>query len=68
VLLPSLPAQLRQACARPVELPDRALSQGEVEQLWTVDRAALVKCGVGQAALVAAYQALAAGLAAADRS
>lgn len=67
MLLPVLPAQLRQACARPVALPDRALSQTEVEQLWTRDRAALVKCGVSQAALLAAYEALATGLAAAER-
>jgi hypothetical protein len=59
---------MRQDCGRPVPLPDRQLTQREVETLWAADRGALLKCGVSKAGLVTYYQALAGGLAAANRS
>jgi hypothetical protein len=49
-------------------LPDRVLTQAEVEQLWARDRRALASCGLSLNALVAFYQDLRAELAAADRS
>jgi hypothetical protein len=41
-----------QKCARPVLLPDRELTQADVEKLWVKDRKALVQCGVTKQALV----------------
>ena len=38
------PPSLLVPCDRPVILPDRALSDREVELLWGRDRAALVAC------------------------
>lgn len=32
-------------CQRPVSLPDRALTQEEVESYWIRDRANLIACG-----------------------
>lgn len=54
MLLPELPASIG-GCPRPVALPDRALTQAEVETLWARDRAALVSCGWKRDALVAFY-------------
>lgn len=68
ILLPALPAGLRQACAHPVPLPATPLTQREVETLWAADRAALVRCGLSLGALVTYYQALAATLGAAEQS
>lgn len=39
-----LPPSLLIPCDRPVSLPDRALSDRDVELLWGRDRAALVAC------------------------
>jgi len=63
-----MPAAMRRDCARPVTLPDRELTQREVEGFWAADRGALLKCGIGKAGVVTFYEALAGGLAAADRS
>ena len=40
----SPPPSLLIPCERPVSLPDRALSDRDVELLWGRDRAALVAC------------------------
>jgi len=37
-------------CAAPVDLPDRALSDRDVEVLWGRDRSALRECGARLAA------------------
>ncbi|KFI27241.1 hypothetical protein CG51_10705 [Haematobacter missouriensis] len=39
-----VPPSLLVPCDRPVSLPDRALSDREVEVYWGRDRAALVAC------------------------
>lgn len=39
------PASLVAPCPRPVLLPERALSQVEVERFWGRDRSALRACG-----------------------
>lgn len=49
------PAQLTRSCPRPVDLPDRALSQVEVEELWIRDRQALINCGLSKDAVVRYY-------------
>lgn len=36
---------LADPCETPVELPNRALTQAEVETLWRQDRANLLSCG-----------------------
>lgn len=42
---PSPPPSLTAPCAAPVALPDRGLTQAEVETLWGRDRSALRECG-----------------------
>ena len=42
---------LLDACAAPVSLPTRDLTQAEVERLWGADRAALRDCGERHAVL-----------------
>jgi len=39
------PEALTEPCARPVLLPERELSQREVELFWLRDRANLIECG-----------------------
>ncbi len=69
VRLPQLPVTIASSCARPTTLPTgHVLTQAEVEQLWSRDRAALLKCGWSLAALVEFYTDLQTRLAAADRS
>lgn len=46
------PASLTARCANPVVLPDRALSDRDVEVLWGRDRSALRACGSRHAGLV----------------
>ena len=41
-----------QKCQRPVKLPDRELTQVEVEKYWLKDRKALIQCGVTKEALI----------------
>lgn len=43
--LPPPPAALVAPCERPVALPDRGMSQAEVETAWRRDRLALADCG-----------------------
>lgn len=47
------PQALAAACADPVALPVRALTQAEVETLWRSDRLALLTCGERHALVVA---------------
>ena len=42
---PGPPPSLTAPCAAPVALPDRGLTQAEVETLWGRDRSALRECG-----------------------
>jgi len=54
MIRPELPASSRQPCARPVAIPDRDITQGEVASLWGRDRASLETCETRRAAVVAA--------------
>jgi hypothetical protein len=54
VLKPA-PTKLTAACLEPIDLPNRALTQAEVETLWRRDREALTDCGIGKAEVVAYY-------------
>lgn len=45
------PISLTEPCARPVLLPDRELSQSEVERFWLRDRGSLITCAERQQAL-----------------
>lgn len=55
-VLEQAPWELTRICAQPVPLPERTLSQAEVEAFWLRDRQALVECGVSKAALMRYYQ------------
>jgi len=48
--------ELTGVCPRPVRLPDRELSQAEVEAYWLRDRQALIECGLTKQALLNYYQ------------
>lgn len=48
-----IPASIAAPCANPVILPDRALSDQEVEVFWGRDRTALRSCKSKHAAAVA---------------
>ena len=50
------PSALTAACPRPVVLPDRSLSQAEVEAFWLRDRQRLVECGLTKQAVVDFYR------------
>ena len=49
-------SKLTQKCDLPSKLPNRALTQFDVERLWAKDRAALVRCGITKEALVKFYK------------
>lgn len=49
------PAALAAACARPVELPEGAMSAGAIERYWARDRAALAACASRHAAAMLFY-------------
>ncbi len=55
---PTLPLVARQACAEPVQLPDRSLTPREITPLWGKDRSALLTCEARRAAAVAAVDAV----------
>lgn len=48
-------ASLTQTCAPPVDLPNRELTQAEVERFWGQDRAALIVCRDRLSGLVRYY-------------
>ena len=50
------PAELEDDCAQPVRLPDRVLTQAEVEALWLQDRVALIDCGLTKELLEQYYR------------
>lgn len=50
------PAELIEPCERPVLLPERILTQSEVEALWIRDRANLIECGQYKDLLQEFYQ------------
>lgn len=54
-VLEPAPAALLRDCSRPVRLPERELTQAEVEEFWLRDRQALVECGVSKEALERYY-------------
>jgi hypothetical protein len=58
IITPSLPAESRKACAKPVTLPDRAITSREVTSLWGQDRAALSTCEARRSAAVKAVDAV----------
>lgn len=62
-LLASPPQALAADCAGPIDLPDAALSAGEVERFWADDRAMLISCAGKHAALRQFYESRDAGLA-----
>jgi hypothetical protein len=45
VLRPAPPPSLTAPCPHPVRLPERELTQAEVERFWGRDRSALRACG-----------------------
>lgn len=47
---------LTKPCTRPVLLPERAMSQSEVEARWVRDRANLITCGERHQALTEFYR------------
>jgi len=49
-------ASLTQECPRPVSLPERVLTQAEVEDYWLVDRRNLLNCRSRHAALAEQYE------------
>lgn len=49
----TLDSKLIEKCARPVKLPNRELTQLDVERFWAKDRAELIKCGLTKEKLVA---------------
>lgn len=53
---PDLPPSLLVPCDHPVTLPDRALSDQEVEIYWGRDRSALRACASRHAGLIDAAQ------------
>lgn len=55
-VLEPAPWELTRICPQPVPLPERTLSQAEVEEFWLRDRQALVECGIDKAALLRYYQ------------
>ncbi len=50
-------SRLTNPCPDPVALPDRALTQAEVETLWKSDRASLRFCKAKDTGVIRVYQA-----------
>lgn len=61
-ILEPAPAELLSECDKPVRLPDRSLTQAEVETFWLRDRVALIECGQTKEALIDYYRQRDAGL------
>lgn len=55
-ILQSPPDQLAEPCERPVYLPERSLTQAEVETYWALDRSNLIRCGETKEAITRYYQ------------
>lgn len=56
ISLPKLDSALLKKCNIPVALPNRTLTQEEVEHYWTIDREALVICAKRHGFLVDAIK------------
>lgn len=54
LVVPKLPAELREECERPVSIPRRRLSEKDVVVLWGADRKELVSCRARHKAVVGA--------------
>lgn len=50
------PSEFTRPCPRPVKLPERPLTQLEVETNWIEDRGRLISCSERHGALVEFYQ------------
>jgi hypothetical protein len=55
-LLGDPPPKLTTECAKPSLLPERELTQKEVEFYWINDRENLIRCGIQLADLVSFYR------------
>jgi hypothetical protein len=49
----AIDSKLLEKCSRPVKLPNRDLTQLDIERFWAKDRAELIKCGLTKEKLVA---------------
>ncbi len=49
----AIDSKLLEKCQRPVKLPNRDLTQLDIERFWAKDRAELIKCGLTKEKLVA---------------
>jgi len=58
IRLTAADAALTQPCRQPVRLPERELTQVDIERYWRIDRAALVRCAGEKAELVRYYDDL----------
>lgn len=58
VTLTAADASITGPCNRPVKLPNRDLSQADVEKYWSRDRANLVRCAGEKAEVVKYYDDL----------
>ena len=56
------PDELHNPCAKPLRLPERELTQAEVESFWLRDRENLIACGLDKEALLEFYLTRDAGL------
>lgn len=54
-ILADPPEDLTRSCERPVLLPDRDLTQREVEMFWINDRENLIRCGLRLQELIEFY-------------
>lgn len=52
------PASLMQACRGPVVLPERVLTQAQVENYWLTDRRSLAECRSRHAGLAQHYSGI----------
>ena len=60
--LPRLDERVERGCVQPLLLPEKNLSQFEVEKYWASDRAALVTCKSTQQLTVDYYNSVRTGL------
>lgn len=55
-MLAGPPLEFSQQCSRPVDLPNRELTQSDVETYWITDRSELISCGERHQAIVDFYR------------
>lgn len=56
IVAPALTEEMRKACARPVAIPKRRLTERDVTSLWGVDRRELVACAERHGAVMGALK------------